>query len=112
MAFSLSTIPTFFAGATLMATALTARTAHAAERQCATLTYAAIEGCPTEAAFRRQVAMRLGYDPFVAGAQRKIDVAFAGSGRRLNGRILIKAAGTADAVRALDDASVLSQMFC
>jgi len=77
----------------------------ASPKETATLTYAPAASCPDEAAFRRKVAARLGYDPFVAAASRSIDVSFTTSGRTVTATTRLRVLGASESVRKLDQAA-------
>ncbi len=78
--------------------------AHATEtRASVVLHYSALAACPDEQSFRRKVATRLGYDPFVADAPRNVTVDLVPNGTRLRARARVQTPGKPDAERALDD---------
>lgn len=88
-----------------LAAATTVKSAFAGPKETATLTYAPAAGCPDEAAFRHRVAARLGYDPFVEGATRLIDVKVTTSGKRLVATTRLRMPGKSESVRRLDEAA-------
>ena len=79
---------------------------HAAEaRTGATLSYKTLPSCPSEDSFRRRVATRLGYDPFVASAERGVAVEFGVIGGGVTARARVRNPGKADAERSLEDSA-------
>jgi hypothetical protein len=79
-----------------------------AEPEVAELTYerpAELDACPSEDAFRRAVIARLGRDPFVAGAARKIRVRLAQSGATLSAIVRVEEAGSVRGERRIDTRS-------
>jgi hypothetical protein len=61
--------------------------------ESASLTYArgpGAEGCPDEAAIRSSVSARLGYDPFRAGAERRISATITRTGKVLRAEVELR----------------------
>ena len=78
--------------------------ARAAPNEQATLAYTTVSGCPNEASFRRKVAARLGYDPFVEKAARAVEIKFAVSGKRVSATTRLRMPTKPDSVRSLEEA--------
>ncbi|MGM0575605.1 MAG: hypothetical protein ACQEXJ_07745 [Myxococcota bacterium] len=71
---------------------------HAGEPTGATLKYrvaGGVRGCPAAASLRGEVAVRLGYDPFVAGGHPVVRVDISRSRRGLVGRVRLERRGGA-----------------
>lgn len=78
--------------------------ARAAEGEArATLSYAAPAQCPEESSFRRRVAARLGYDPFVPAAERGVAIEMKLQSARVKARARFSTPGRAAAERTLED---------
>ncbi len=64
---------------------------------------AGADACPDEAGLRRDVAARLGHDPFVESADRTVSARIVRDGAKLRGTIeLLDAAGKVNGARALE----------
>ncbi|HEY4102457.1 MAG TPA: hypothetical protein VGM44_01150 [Polyangiaceae bacterium] len=98
-----------FATAALLALAATCATKRAhADHEVAELSYerpSELEACPDENAFRRAVIARLGRDPFVVGAARKISVRLTQSGATLSAIVHVDEAGSVRGERRIDTRS-------
>jgi hypothetical protein len=77
--------------------------ARAAEPEVAELNYdrGRLEECPDEAPFRSAVVERLGRDPFVAGAPRRITVRFERSGAALRALVRVEQPGKTPGERVI-----------
>jgi hypothetical protein len=78
------------------------RPALADDKAFATLSYSAAEHCPDETSFRDQVNARLGYDPFVADAPRRVDVSITSEHGKLVGSAAISTSGNSTTPRELN----------
>src|SRR5688500_14735175 len=94
---------------TLLAIAFGSRSAYCEPKLVIDLDYrtdAALEGCPSEAAFRAQIQSQLGYDPFRADAAQKVVARAAADGDSIKGFVRwYDAAGTPRGERELTSAS-------
>jgi hypothetical protein len=93
---------------TLLVFAFGARRACCEPRLVIDLDYrtdAALEGCPSEAAFRAQIESQLGYDPFRANAAQKVVARAAADGDNIKGFVRwYDASGTPRGERELSSA--------
>jgi hypothetical protein len=92
----------------LLLVLIDARPARAAGPEVAELEYdrpAELSGCPDEETFRRAVTDRLGRDPFVRGASRKIRVLLTQTGATLTALVRVEEAGRARGERRIETRS-------
>jgi len=92
---------------------MAARPARAAGPEVAELEYdrpAELSGCPDEETFRRAVIDRLGRDPFLRGAPRKISVLLTQTGATLTALVRVEEAGRARGERRIETRSGCSEL--
>jgi hypothetical protein len=92
---------------------LAAHPARAAAPQVVELNYdqpAELSDCPDEETFQRAVTDRLGRDPFVQGAPRKISVLFSRTGATLTALVRVEEAGRARGERRIETRSGCSEL--